>query len=132
MREGDKIKISSSGGSGNSVNTECDGFSCSNFNYLEVLALVFQQNDGTALARYGTKKDCGSLCKWEITKFARGNGFTNSNGEIIIKKEGIFSITAQLHNKHGGSSEWIRTNIHIWNGQWWTIMSQRFQLLLKH
>ena len=150
MRKGDKIKISSSGsGSGNSVDQECDGYYCDNFNYLEVLSLTIEPNQnpiasGTMLARYGTKKSCGSLCEWEITKFSRGNGFVNSNGKIIIQTPGVFSITAQLHNKHGNSGKWLRNTIYIWDdsydcsSRWnpschgiWKIMAQRFTLLLK-
>ena len=138
MRKGDKIKISSSGsGSGNSVDQECDGYYCDNFNYLEVLSLTIEPNQkpnaaGTMLARYGTKKSCGSLCEWEITNFSRGNGFVNSNGEIIIQYSGVFSITAQLHNKYK-NRKWIGTTIYIWDDSYgeWYIMAQRFKLLLE-
>ena len=78
------------------------------------------------IARYGTRNSCDKYCDWEITKFSRGNGFTNSNGQITVQASGIFSITAQLHNKHGGPKKWIRTTLYIWDGQGWTIKAQRF------
>ena len=83
---------------------------------------------GTMIARYATDRKCDESCKWEITKFSRGNGFENSNGEIIIKETGIFSITAQLHNHSRTASNWIRTNIYISHdgGISWTIVAQRF------
>ena len=96
---------------------------------------------GTMIARYGTRNSCNSYCDWEITKFSRGNGFVNSNGIIIIQSTGLFSITAQLHNKHGNSGKWIRTTIYIWDDSYdcssrlnpschgiWKIMAQRFKL----
>ena len=102
-----------------------------------VFDLSFKHNNisakyaaGTMVARYGTRNSCNSYCDWEITKFSRGNGFVNSNGIIIIQSTGLFSITAQLHNKHGNSGKWIRTTILIWDDSYrnWYIMSQRFQL----
>ena len=134
LQKGDKIKVKSSG-TGNSVGNECDGNPCDNFNYLEVLSLNLEPNQninaGTMIARYGTRNSCDLYCDWEITKFLRGNGFTNSNGEITIQYSGVFLITAQLHNKHGNSGKWIRTTIKIFDGRWWYDMAQRFELFTK-
>ena len=86
---------------------------------------------GTMIARYGTDRKCGTSCEWEITKFSRGNGFENSDGKIIIKETGIFSITAQLHNHSRTAGHWIRTNIDISHngGKTWTTVAQRFKLV---
>ena len=38
-----------------------------------------------------------------------------TNGEIVIRARGYYSIIAQLHNKHGNNGKWIRTSILINN-----------------
>ena len=42
-----------------------------------------------------------------------GEAFRNIGGKIEIIATGYYSIIAQLHNKHGNSKKWIRTNIKV-------------------
>lgn len=66
------------------------------------------------MARYETRNTCEKWCDWEIKSIRIGDAFANNgDGTIVIKKSGYYSIIAQLHNKSGSNSSWMRTTIKI-------------------
>ena len=68
------------------------------------------------MARFETRNSCTSYCDWEIRRMFLGDAFENTgDGTIAIKKSGYYSILAQLHNKSGSNSSWMRTTIKINN-----------------